>query len=219
MAVRVQRRPQGSGGQHDIHAHCIRHNCIPAYAWSLTHAGRTLAESRVGLQGASKSLVQLVTDLGNELKGSSEGKIVSIMDDFEHQIDGLGIKVVLPPNPRRGVVMSAPPSTLALLAPYPWPCTALYGNCRHGDAPYRVLTDRGKEISNSRTSSLQRQRPMPVCCCSLSHEPCTMLIVELCRCADQHARGDGRQAGGGGDPPSSRGRSGAQHHGELSCTS
>ena len=44
-------------------------------------------------QGASKSLVQLVTDLGNELKGSSEGKIVSIMEDFEHQIDGLGIKV------------------------------------------------------------------------------------------------------------------------------
>ncbi len=43
-------------------------------------------------QGASKSLVQLVTDLGNELKGSSEGKIVSIMEDFEHQIDGLGIK-------------------------------------------------------------------------------------------------------------------------------
>jgi len=34
-----------------------------------------------------------VTDLGNELKGSSEGKIVSIMEDFEHQIDGLGIKV------------------------------------------------------------------------------------------------------------------------------
>jgi len=47
----------------------------------------------IALQGASKSLVQLVTDLGNELKGSSEGKIVSIMEDFEHQIDGLGIKV------------------------------------------------------------------------------------------------------------------------------
>ena len=45
------------------------------------------------VQGASKSLVQLVTELGEELKGSGEGKIVSIMEDFEHQIDGLGIKV------------------------------------------------------------------------------------------------------------------------------
>jgi len=45
------------------------------------------------MAGASKSLVQLVTDLGNELKGSSEGKIVSIMEDFEHQIDGLGIRI------------------------------------------------------------------------------------------------------------------------------
>jgi len=45
------------------------------------------------MAGASKSLVQLVTELGEELKGSGEGKIVSIMEDFEHQIDGLGIKV------------------------------------------------------------------------------------------------------------------------------
>ena len=45
------------------------------------------------LQGATKSLVLLVTELGEQLKGSGEGKVVSIMEDFESQIDGLGIKV------------------------------------------------------------------------------------------------------------------------------
>lgn len=45
------------------------------------------------MAGASKSLVLLVTELGEELKGSSEGKVVAIVEDFEHQIDGLGIKV------------------------------------------------------------------------------------------------------------------------------
>ena len=44
-------------------------------------------------QGASKALVLLVTELGEELKGSSEAKVVSIVEDFAHQIDGLGIKV------------------------------------------------------------------------------------------------------------------------------
>ena len=51
------------------------------------------------MQGASKSLVLLVTELGEELKGSSEAKVVSIVEDFEHQIDGLGIKVCPPSTP------------------------------------------------------------------------------------------------------------------------
>lgn len=58
----------------------------------LLHGGFEL-RACVWVQGASKSLVLLVTELGEELKGSSEAKVISIVEDFEHQIDGLGIKV------------------------------------------------------------------------------------------------------------------------------